>query len=85
MADLFTAALRDEIEARERIRGFFGEDVCRLSRRTVLEEKLIKGKGGVFQLLPGCQCDFGSDRVFNSAVAEANIVGRRRGHGYARD
>jgi 2-oxoisovalerate dehydrogenase E1 component len=64
----------------------FGEDVADFARE-VFEKgeeatRGLKGKGGVFLATKNLLRAFGLDRVYNTQLDEAGILGRAQGHSY---
>jgi 2-oxoisovalerate dehydrogenase E1 component len=78
MADAINACLFELMEILPQA-VMWGEDIADLSREEYFRHPELEGKGGVFGITRGLQRRFGPDRVMNSPIAEASIVGRACG------
>lgn len=78
MAQTINKVLRSEFKNNPFLR-MWGEDVADFSQLEKLDNPDLKGKGGVFKITSGVQRDSTNDQVFNSPLAEANVIGRAIG------
>ncbi|MBI4564859.1 MAG: dehydrogenase [Planctomycetes bacterium] len=79
LADSMRRALHELMEIEPRI-VMWGEDIADLSPKMLERHPELKGKGGVFGITEGLQRKYGPERVANSPIAEASIVGRAVGY-----
>ncbi len=78
MAGAINKVLKDEFKKNPLLR-MFGEDVADFSQLEKLDNPDLKGKGGVFKITSGVQKVSRKGQVFNSPLAEANVIGRAIG------
>ncbi|MAZ48265.1 MAG: dehydrogenase [Halobacteriovoraceae bacterium] len=78
MAGAINSVLKREIAQNPMMR-IFGEDVADFSELHKLDDETLAGKGGVFKVTAGTQRVSKEGQVFNSPLAEANIIGRAIG------
>jgi 2-oxoisovalerate dehydrogenase E1 component len=78
MAKAINEVLKAEIKLNEQM-IVFGQDIADFSDVKKFKDKNLVGKGGVFKVTSGLQKEAKDYQVFNSALAEASIVGRAVG------
>ena len=78
MAGAINKVLRTEFHKNPLLR-MWGEDVADFWDKDRLDNPELKGKGGVFKLTANVQRESKDGQVFNSPLAEANIIGRAVG------
>lgn len=78
LATAINMTLKSEIK-RNPLMMVFGEDVADFTEVEKYENPDLKGKGGVFKVTHGVQKAAKPGQVFNSPLAEANIIGRAIG------
>jgi 2-oxoisovalerate dehydrogenase E1 component len=78
LASAINMTLRAEFKKNILLR-MFGEDVADFTDLKKLDDPNLKGKGGVFKVTAGVQRVSKEGQVFNSPLAEANIIGRAIG------
>jgi 2-oxoisovalerate dehydrogenase E1 component len=78
MAASINKVLRSEFSKNPLLR-MWGEDVADFFEKERLDNPELKGKGGVFKLTANVQRESRDGQVFNSPLAEANVIGRAIG------
>ncbi len=78
LATAINMTLKSEIK-KNPLMMVFGEDVADFSEVEKYDNPDLKGKGGVFKVTHGVQKAAKPGQVFNSPLAEANIIGRAIG------